>query len=31
MSSPARRLLSLSHLTVLDAAPPDLVTAAADA
>jgi hypothetical protein len=24
------RLLSISHLTVLDAAPPELVTAAAD-
>ncbi len=30
-SRPARRLLSISHLTVLDAAPPELVTAAADA
>ena len=28
---PAGRLLSISHLTVLDAAPPELVTAAADA
>ena len=30
-SRPAPRLLSISHLTVLDAAPPELVTAAADA
>ena len=30
-SRPARQLLSISHLTVLDAAPPELVTAAADA
>ena len=31
VSRPAPRLLSISHLTVLDAAPPELVTAAADA
>ena len=31
VSRPARRLLSISHLTVLDASPPELVTAAADA
>jgi sugar phosphate isomerase/epimerase len=30
-SRPAPRLLSISHLTVLDAAPPELVTAAAGA
>ena len=30
-SEPASRLLSISHLTVLDATPPELVTAAADA
>jgi sugar phosphate isomerase/epimerase len=30
-SRPAPRLLSISHLTVLDAAPPELVTAAARA
>ena len=30
-SRPAPRLLSISHLTVLEAAPPELVTAAADA
>jgi sugar phosphate isomerase/epimerase len=31
VSRPAPRLLSISHLTVLDATPPELVTAAADA
>jgi len=31
VSRPELRLLSISHLTVLDAAPPELVTAAADA
>jgi sugar phosphate isomerase/epimerase len=31
VSHPALRLLSISHLTVLDASPPELVTAAADA
>jgi sugar phosphate isomerase/epimerase len=31
MQTQSPRLLSLSHLTVLDAAPPDLVVAAADA
>jgi len=30
-SRPAPRLLSISHLTVLDASPPELVAAAADA
>jgi hypothetical protein len=30
-SRPDPRVLSISHLTVLDAAPPELVTAAADA
>ena len=30
-SQPPARLLSISHLTVLDATPPELVTAAADA
>ena len=30
-SRPVPRLLSISHLTVLDASPPELVTAAADA
>jgi hypothetical protein len=30
-SRPDPRLLSIAHLTVLDAAPPQLVTVAADA